>query len=275
TESGQLHKEACGHAEAARGDCGHRIPKMGDLRLGLPSCMLGASAAAERRKHRLRMLIPYWSRLADLGNSKVLRTSYFWLFAVPLAASALSKLGQDHRVMLFGTDWVLHLALPFSWRCFYLASLAFAAATGLFALRCPEMVRRYRSYADFKAEGKGGSQVRDYYLAYCLKHRIDRDSVAQLPKFIHEFTLEHNDPRVQSWSFPTSSMEHNVELVELLSEVRVEPATEAEAFWHVHQVLDKANRLSACVCAVLFLLGITLAGIVMIQNFLYVWRVAS
>src|SRR5438094_6474286 len=90
--------------------------------------------------------IPSWTALRRFGTSRVLRTSYFWLFFVPIAAKLLLQLKNPLHLDIFGEIHVVHFTLPFSWYCFYFAAIAFSAATLLYSTFCPKVIKEYSSF---------------------------------------------------------------------------------------------------------------------------------
>lgn len=216
-------------------------------------------------------LAPRWSRLTELGNSRLLRSSYVWFFAVPPLASLISKLGPDVHLRVLGSEWVLHLDLPFSWKIFYFASAAFAIATSIFFLRCPEIVKRYRSYAQFEAEGKGPRQVRDYFLDYLARRRLDQVSGALVSSYLTEFTTEYSGVAAQV-DLGRQVVEEKWGLLDLVVESNLGSPRVPDAFWFVHRVSDSANPVSAMASGLFYLFGFVLIAIVLVQNFLYVWQ---
>jgi len=214
---------------------------------------------------------PRWSRLTEMGNSRVLRTSYIWFFAVPPLASLLSRIGPERQISLLGTVWTLSFNLPFSWKFFYFSAAAFTIATTLFNLRCPEIVRRYDSFAQFEAEGKGPRQVRDYFLDFLARRRFDQVSGAlvtgYLTEFTHEFSDESTDTRLSDME-----VQDKHQLLDLVIETRLKSHLVSDAFWYVRNIANGANPISAIVCGLFFLLGFGLITVVLVQNFLYVWH---
>src|SRR6266404_1085106 len=89
-----------------------------------------------------------WSDLRGLGTNPVLKSSYFWLAFVPIAAKLLLQLKQPFVFKVLGKEHMLYLHLPFSWYIFYFSAVAFAIATALFGLFCPRIIKRYSSFAD-------------------------------------------------------------------------------------------------------------------------------
>ena len=108
-------------------------------------------------------LLP-WSSLNYVGRTRALRTSYFWLLFVPLAAKALERFDAMVAIPFLGSKQMLTLSLPFSWQMFYFSSVAFAIATFIYTWKCPRIVRDYDRLSDFTEEGKGSRQILAEYL---------------------------------------------------------------------------------------------------------------
>jgi hypothetical protein len=204
-----------------------------------------------------------------MGNSRLLRSSYVWFFAVPPLASLLSRVGTEHTLQAFGSSWKLHLDLPFSWKVFYFAAVAFAIGATVFALRCPEIIRRYDSFAQFTAEGKGPTQVRDYFLDYIARRRADAVAAALVVGYVAEFTS--TQPTAADASQPTR-LPAREELIDLVMDSPLDPLREADAFWFVYKVVDRANPVAATLTGLFFLAGLVLVALVLGQNFVYVWN---
>lgn len=211
---------------------------------------------------------PRWTRLTEMGNSRILRSSYLWFFLVPPLANLLSKLGAAHTISLFGATWTLHLGLPFSWKVFYFAAAAFAVATTIFFLRCPEIVRRYRNFSEFTAEGKGARQVRDYFLDFLARRRLDSIACLLVTGYLTDFTEEH-----EGFLAPSSQeVDGKGDLMGLVIEATLRRDMVADAFWYVRSIADRANPFSAILCGMFFLVGFLLVAVVLCQNFIYVWN---
>lgn len=215
-------------------------------------------------------LAPRWSRLTEMGNSRILRTSFIWFLAVPPLANLFSRIGPELQISVLGTDWTLRFDLPFSWKVFYFAAAAFTVATTLFYFRCPEIIRRYDSFAQFDAEGKGSRQVRDYFLDFLARRRLDQVSGAVVTGYLTEFTHEYSEPGMQG-SLSDVEVEHRGHLIDLVIESHLDSALVSDAFWYVRSIANRANPISAIVCGVFFLLGFGLIAVVLVQNFIYVW----
>lgn len=88
-----------------------------------------------------------WSHLRGWGRSRVIRTSYLWLFAVPILARFLLPIAGEHTVHIFGKSWVVRIELPFSWTVFYASAITFSLAQALYMLRVPSLIDKYESYS--------------------------------------------------------------------------------------------------------------------------------
>ena len=118
-------------------------------------------------------LFPTWSTLNRLGKSRVLRTSYLWLVLVPLCAKILSHIGDELYLTIFGETFIITMALPFSWKAFFYASVAFSAASLGYAISCPAIVRDCESFSGFVEQGKGATQIIEAFQSYLWPLRRD------------------------------------------------------------------------------------------------------
>ena len=100
-------------------------------------------------------MIPLWSSLNRVERSRILWSSYFWLILVPILAKLLIKVGPEIQIPIGKSVVTFNLDLPFSWKMFYFASVAFAVASFIYSVWCPEFVRRYSTFSDYTDDGKG------------------------------------------------------------------------------------------------------------------------
>ncbi len=89
--------------------------------------------------------LPLWTSLRGVGESAVLRSSYFWLLAVPTLARLLVKVGPEVTLTIRGHPFKLDFELPFSWQMFYLASVFFSVAADCYYFGCPKIVKEFRT----------------------------------------------------------------------------------------------------------------------------------
>ena len=53
-----------------------------------------------------------WFRLRQLGKSKTIKSSYFWLFFTPLAAKVLAPLPEQVNIEFLGESFPANVTLP-------------------------------------------------------------------------------------------------------------------------------------------------------------------
>lgn len=182
-----------------------------------------------------RIALP-WSRLRWFGSSRVIQTSYLWLFAVPALAKLLEALESPVVMEALGPGWVLTLELPFSWKVFYFSALAFAVGTITYHLRCPRLIRDHSDLGDFGRQGK---------------------SLAELWHYAAEVGVEADrDPRV----YPNAPKER----------WEIDQDRLRERFWKIWNISDDSRPLARGVANVCYAIGLSLAVIVVIQNLVFV-----
>jgi len=236
-----------------------------------------------------------WSSLNKLGQSRVLRSSYFWIIFVPFGAKVLSQVGDQHSITIFGATFLLTLGLPFSWKIFFYASIAFSLASLLYSIFCPSIIKNYERFSDFQDEGKGERQIRenlisilnfgsgykdDWYKAenflimFCHKQTICRDKNKIYKQVIYKprnyktrkvnndklkISMKSTDYASESITFRMSIMSREIKEEEINS-----------AFWYVRSLADNSAYIARLICLLLFIVGFALLSLVLYENFMYV-----
>jgi len=86
--------------------------------------------------------IPNWVAMRTFGQSKILKSSYFWFVFVPICSKIIQHVPD-----------LVAIGLPFSWKAMFFASVSFTLASILFSWRCPALIRDFAIPADFTAQG--------------------------------------------------------------------------------------------------------------------------
>lgn len=180
-------------------------------------------------------MLPRWSGLRQIGQIRILRTSYAWIFLVPIAAKTLAKMNEFFTINIGQQTLVLDTTLPFSWQMFYFSSVSVAIACVIYSWRCPSIVKDYPTFAHFASEYRAIDFLRNY-AANC---RITSQRLTVLET-----------------AYASSGMSDR----QLL----------ADAFWEIRAIADSFHPKSRFCCALLYLIGFGLFSAVLIQNFLYV-----
>lgn len=218
----------------------------------------------------IESVVPRWSQLNRIGQSRVLRSSYVWLFAVPLAAKFLAFVERQIFIPLLDYTLDLGVGLPFSWKVFYFSAVSFAAASALYAVGCPRIVSQYDRFGQWTAEGRGSRQIVREFLSELFR-----------PKFIYyhrqEEQLEHfartfRTTLPRSISFPESTTSHIDRRA--VFEIDLPPEQLSEAFWYVRDFADNQRVLLRALATFFYAIGFLLIGVVAFQNLIFVWRMS-
>jgi hypothetical protein len=97
------------------------------------------------------MFLGHWQFFKDFFKIAFLRYLLFWFAIVPIFVKLLS--GLPDKLKIPGSDHFLSLSLPFTWWLLWLASLLYFIAFILFHAFCPQFIKRYPSYTEYKIHG--------------------------------------------------------------------------------------------------------------------------
>lgn len=176
-----------------------------------------------------------WGNLNKIGQSRALKTSYFWMLIVPVAAKSLARLPDEIELQIWGQMLEINIGLPFSWKMFYFSSVAFSVASLLYSWRCPPIVRKFNTFTEFVEEGRSPPFLRPYAR---YRHRVEE----VLAKYEKDGSVDRDEL--------------------------------ADAFWSARGQASIMNPKSMVACATLYALGFALISIVLVQNFIYVLKEA-
>ena len=110
-----------------------------------------------------------WDRIDSVGKHESLKSSYVFLFLVPIAARILGSLPETIEIHLTHQIISIHPRLPFSWIVFFFAALAVAIANTVYSFCCPSMVKAFRSFSEFDASGRSARYLREQLEALVKK----------------------------------------------------------------------------------------------------------
>ena len=93
-----------------------------------------------------------WLAIAILGRSSIIKSFSVWFLIVPFIIKFLDKIPESISVVLLEKEFSFNLETPFPnqvyW--FYFASVLFAVGNLIYSLRCPGIIKNYKSYAEFR-----------------------------------------------------------------------------------------------------------------------------
>ncbi len=228
--------------------------------------------------------IPSWSALTYCGRSRILRSSYVWIIAVPLLAQLLQGVNRDFQLSIFGNPVLLTLDLPFSWKMFYFGAIATALASLIYSSTCPNIIRDYERYWELSREGKGARQITralleaaashsildpprqgSLLMRVCRKRRFPDFGVERRRGFLGEFLQRYSS------NYPGNEPDP-AEAWVLSHQTKIEPAKLAEAFWYVRDIADRTSTWARIAAVSCYAIAFCSLGVVLLQNFLFVLR---
>jgi hypothetical protein len=207
-----------------------------------------------------------WDSLRAFGESKVLRTAYVWVVIVPILSKALDAAPAAMKIPIGEPPLMISLKLPFSWEIFYFSSLFIAAAELVYRLECPPIVRRYKTFAEYTESGGGSLQIINLFHSTIA---LVRDA-SRRDQFIHYFAerfFEKDSARHFKDAMKTGQLE-------LLGKIHLANVHENDAFFYIRLLANSERQIARLFCIVLYLIGLSMLGILFVQNLYYVIKVS-
>lgn len=209
--------------------------------------------------------IPSWRQLKLLGNNKIIRSSYFWLFFVPLSAKVFENIKGTLALTVFSETVTVNIELPFSWQMFYLSSVFFALGSLIYTSFCHVGIKRYDSFIEWKETGKDESSLIKAFLnVYRHKSYMWPFSIPDSKKnyFIHHLVSYDGD----HLAITKNDYQTPVKLIKSgIPEENIKAA-----FHFVHDIFSSSRPVYRLVCTLSYFFGFLFFSVVLIENFFYV-----
>lgn len=205
-----------------------------------------------------------WLSLDGLGRSRILWTSYLWLFIVPICAKSLQAIDNISVPFLASP---IPLSLPFQWKLFYYGAVAVAISSFIYATRCPAFIKQFPNWSAFSIESQSGYRLlleATRYAEECIPTIGEQEEFAA--DFANRFTKS-------LYSMRDAVRPQEMELAEL-QDHKPDPSCQSDAYEFLLQKWNVARRGWRIASAVLYAIGFTLFGLVLIQNFIFVVRMS-
>lgn len=210
--------------------------------------------------------IPDWGKFKYLGRSKVIKSSYWWLFLAPLLAKLLEAIGDEITFTIFSANINLTLALPFSWALFYFSAVCFSIASLIYLTRCPIGIDKYDNFEDWNKSGKDSvTLIRVFLYAYRDDKRMSPHTISDEQKNyflthyleykgdVNKITKESGTPRnlIKS-GIPDDNLKG--------------------VYYFVVDRLRQSRALARLLMLIFYFVGFICFSVVLFQNFIYVCR---
>ena len=232
-----------------------------------------------------KMTTMTWCNVRSWGNSRTIWTSGFFLVFVPIAAQLLTPLAGEHTLALPWQDrsLVIQVSLPFNWVIFYFAAVSFFVAQTLYHLCCPEMIRRFQSYEDYRRSHPGtvvllmwvrqATERLDYHhlqqltSGLCISLKATSTERSIVEDMIERIREAPNDLGARKELFQR--------IAAWIEERSNEPSCIADTHDTTRRAVSHLNSAAMIASVAFFSLGFVLFLIVVVENFVTVIRIAT
>lgn len=212
-------------------------------------------------------LIPSWSEMKALGRSHVIQSSYFWLFFVPLAAKAMAATPELVAIEVFGSSVPIKVALPFSWKLFYVSAICFSAGSLIFQMACPKAIKKYDNYVEYSEKGKDSSSLITAFLS------LYRSNTWMWPLKINDSEKNYFIKHLTGFTGDTLTIKRDDKSTPIaLIKAGVPEESRKAAYYYVVDRYDASRPILRGLTALLFLAGFLFFGAVTVENIAYVYR---
>lgn len=211
-----------------------------------------------------------WLSLRKYGQSSIIRSSVIWLFLVPITAKFLQQLESPLQWRIFGQDHVVHLDLPFSWYALYFAAVFFAAASGVYSVFCPRIIKEFPTFMAFYQAGNGARALNEL-ISDALAN--DDQVIAEVTQTLNKVSKDSSfiaagDGKILKKAYP--AIQKFISSREAISAI---PREEMGDLYHL--LISKqadGGMVAIVVAAILYAVGFALSAWVTLQSFWFVAR---
>lgn len=200
-----------------------------------------------------------WGNISKLGKNKYVKSSYFWIAIVPIIAKFFYHTEKILTLNVFNQNIVIDLALPFSWKVFFIAALLFTIGNLFYMFRCPKILQENNNANDFFSIGKGEEHLKNYAEEIGLSIEEPRRGIPDwlLTKMLSKEEYERmNRPSI----IGTSSM----------SELEAIRERQLHKFWTIFEAAKYKNIISIYVSIISYALGLLLILWLILANIAFV-----
>lgn len=111
----------------------------------------------------LRKILSFsWTELRVIYETRIVKSTYVWLIAVPIAAKFLSHL-EDIISFKWGEyNFKIDTTLPFTWSILYFSALSFVLGNIIYYMKCPKIIKTCPDLSSFISAGKSITHLEEY-----------------------------------------------------------------------------------------------------------------
>lgn len=119
-----------------------------------------AVEVVQRLKESPRAITWTWDTIKGYGATKALKTSYLFLFIVPVLARALVSMPETVTIPVWGKTFEIAIALPFSWVLLFISACLASLGNIIYAIMCPSIIKEFSDFPSFNAAQRDGTYLR-------------------------------------------------------------------------------------------------------------------
>ena len=101
-----------------------------------------------------------WDTIKGFGAAKALKTSYVFLFVVPVLARVLVNMPETITLPIWGKTITVALSLPFSWVLLFVSACLASIGNLIYSLMCPHIIKEFADFPAFRATERDGTYLR-------------------------------------------------------------------------------------------------------------------
>jgi hypothetical protein len=205
--------------------------------------------------------------MRSLGDSRLVKSSFIWLLIVPVTARLLSSMDEVVNLTIFGSQINLTTSLPFSWQLLFGSACFFTIANIIYSICCPEILREYKNYSEFKEHGKTLLQINSAIKSMTWSNEskgVKKDYVLVLGSYFKNYCC---GGKAKSESELNKSFD-SFDNIERANHAQVSN----NAFYFTQTIADEYNGKAIKCCLFSYSLGLLLISIIAIQNIVYVCK---
>lgn len=189
-----------------------------------------------------------WDKINRFGKNRILRSSYIWLFVVPMASKALSSVSDPVVFTGLSEGLRIHFTLPFSWVLFYFSAVFVSIANVVYEFACPDFIKKFNTFSEFLAEGRNFENL------------------------LVEAELIQQQARTEEEGFNSVFIKHDIEKASHSAGQHNTDSTNSlgDNFWRLHSIRNSESPFWIKLCFVLYAIGLLLITCVLFQNFIFI-----
>lgn len=206
-----------------------------------------------------------WSYSRSLAESKVVKSSYVWLFIVPIAARMMSSLDNIIDLTIFGGSIQIATTLPFSWQLLFMAACFFTVANIIYSLFCPEIFKEYRSYSEFRDDSKTLLQIHSAMKNMVWSNKKPGVKPEYIKYLSSYFKYYCASPNMEEGDLDEKGIAL-FDNMELANKTNISN----NAFYFSQALANKHNQPAVISAVLCYGIGLLFVGIIALQNIVYV-----